>query len=236
MGFQLGETKFPVQPSSEPKVVVPRIPFNTGIKTEPTKLIPISTVKSPDNKQQDPKTTASTILSSSKSVIPSTQTTQRPTIRPSFSTKSASIDAHVNGPEYDTKISYRQNEQPTTEPSSISTNHPTRSRVSSSPFRESIKVNGPSTAKAPIDIQKLQKVTSPDHSDGQGQYDYTEELLPPFRTTNIFDTQTTLGLPTNSFDPGNDLNFINSYANLNPDSRITTQSGFTFLHLIHRES
>ncbi len=270
----MGETKFPVQPSVEPKVVVPRIPFNSGIKTEPTKLIPISTAISSDNKPSDPKTTASIVLTPSTGVSPSRESTQRPTSRPSFSTKPANIDAQVNGPEYDTKISYRQNQQPTIAPTSESTqrptsrqsfstkssnidahvngpeydtkvsyrqnqqptiaptlgssSHPNRFGTSSSPFRESITVNGPSTVKTPNDILSLQKITSspPGSSEGQGQSGYTEDLLPPYRTTNNFDFQTTVGLPINSIDPGNDLNVINSYVNSIP--RTTTQSGFLF--------
>lgn len=228
MRFQLGETKFPVQSSNEPKVVAPRIPFNSEIKTEPTKLIPISTVVSPHNKQQDPKTTASIVFSSSKGVNPSTDTTQSPAIRPNISTKTPSIGANVNDQEYDTKISYRQSQQSTTEPAISSTSHPTRFRASLSPFRESIKVNGPSTVKVPSDTLKLQKIPSPDSSEVNGPNEYTEDLLPPFRTTNVFDTQTTIGVPFSSFDSDNDLNVINSYANLNPESRITTQSGFYY--------
>lgn len=227
--FQLGETKFPVQPSNEPKVVVPQIPFNSGIKTQPTKLIPISTVVVPDNKLQDPKTTASTIFSSSRSVSPFTDTTERSTIRPSISTKIPSIGVNVNGPEYDTKISYRQQiQQSTTEPSS----HPTRFQATLPPFRESIKVSEPSTVKVPSDTLKLQKVIS---SSSEGPYDNTEGLLPPFPTTILFDTQTTTarGVPFNSYNTDKDLNAINSYANLNPESGITTQgfySTFVFIY------
>lgn len=195
--------------------MVPRIPFNSGIKTEPTKLIPVSTVISPDN---------SVKFSSSKSVNPSTETTQRPTIRPSISTKSSNIDTHFNGPDFDTKTSYRPS-QPTTLPT-VSSSHFTRFRASLSPFRKSINDNGPSTVKVPVDTLVLQKVTTPVTTSGQGQNDYTEELLPPFRTTNIFDTQTTISVPFNSVDPDSDLNVINSYANINPESRTTTQSGF----------
>lgn len=211
--FQLGETKFPVQPSNEPKVVVPRIPFNSGIKTEPTKLIPISTAVSHDNKQQEPKTTASIRLPSSESGNPSTERTQRPTIRPTVSANSNA--GHVSGPEYDTKISYRQNQQSTIGTNVRPTSHPT----SSSLFKDSIKIDGPSTAKTPSNTLQLQNLNSPDTSEGPGQSDYTEDLLPPFRTT----------VPVNSFGPGNDFNIINSYANLNPQGRTTTtQSGFFF--------
>lgn len=207
--------------------MVPRIPYNSGIKTEPTKLIPVSTVISPYNKAQDPKTTSSIKFSSSENVNPSSVTTQPPTIRPSLSTKSSNIDTHVNGPAFESKTSYRPSQQPTTQPT-VSSSHPTRFRASLSPFRESTKVNGPNTVKPAIDTLALQKVTTPDTL-GQGQNDYTEELLPPFRTTNLFDTQTTIGVPLNSFDPDSDLNAINSYANLNPGSRTTTQSGLFIL-------
>lgn len=222
--FQLGETKFPVQPSTEPKVVAPRIPFNSGIKAEPTKLIPISAVDSSHYKGQDPKTTASILFSSSNSGNPSTETTRRPTSRPITSTKFPTIGVSVNGPEYDTKTSYRQSQHPTTK--ATITSPPTRSRATSSPFRESIKVNEPSTVKVPNYTAQVPKVTSPESTEVKGPNDYVEDLLPPFRTTNVFDTQTTVGVPFNSFDPDNDLNVINSYANINPESRITTQSGF----------
>lgn len=212
----MGETKFPVQPSNEQKVVVPRIPFNIGIKTEPTKLIPVSTVVAHDNKQQHPQTTTSFTFSPSKGSNPSTERTQRPTVGPSISTKFPNnFGGRVSSPEYG------QN-QPSTEATLGHSSQPTRFRESS-PFKES--TNLPSTVNAPSDPLKLPKVKSPDSPVGQGQLDYTESLLPPFRTTNLFDTQTTVGLPINSFDPGNDLNVINSYANFNAESRTTTQAG-----------
>ncbi|KAG4074665.1 hypothetical protein HA402_004536 [Bradysia odoriphaga] len=248
---QLGETKFPVQPSPEPKVVVPRIPFNSPMKTEPTKLIPISTGVSTYTKQQSPKTTAPVIFSSpegvnpsrrttqrptinsntptkpstinTQGVNPSTRTTQRPTINSNTPTKPSTINAHVNGPEYATKISYRQNQQSTVLPIVNSSNHPTRAGTSPSPIRESGN-NGPSTVTTPSDKFILQKVT-PSISP-LGQSDYTDDLLPPFRTTNTFDTHTTVGLPINSFNPGNDLNVINSYVNLSPDSPTTTEPSY----------
>ncbi|XP_037037867.1 uncharacterized protein LOC119075495 isoform X2 [Bradysia coprophila] len=220
---QLGETKFPVQPSPEPKVVVPRIPFNSPMKTEPTKLIPISTVVSTYTKQQSPRTTAPVIFSSPEGVNPSTRTTQRPTINSNTPTKPSTINAHVNGPEYATKISYRQNQHSTVPPIVNSSNHPTRAGTSPSPFRESV-TNGPSTVKTPSDKFILQKVT-PSISP-LGQSDYTEDLLPPFRTTNKFDTHTTIGLPINSFNPGNDLNVINSYVNSYPDTPTTTEPSY----------
>ncbi|KAJ6643834.1 hypothetical protein Bhyg_08799, partial [Pseudolycoriella hygida] len=215
---QLGETKFPVLPSVEPKVITPRIPFNNGIKTEPTKLTPIggASVDVTERKSQDPKTTASTVFVPSKSVTPLRETTPRSTITPSVSTKNTNI--HV--PQFDIKTSYRQSQRPTTQPAAISTSLPTRFRSTLPPFRESVKVNGITTVKVPID--NFPKVPAPDSSKILGQLDYTDDLLPPFRTTTLPDAQTTIGVPFNSYDPDNDLNIINSYANLNPDSRTTT--------------
>lgn len=193
-------------------MVVP--PFNIGIKTEPTKLIPISTVVSTNSRQPDPKTTIR--FSTSNGVNPSTGNTQIPN---RVSTQSPNIDSSVNGPEYDTKISYRQSQRPTIPPSSSFSTSPTRVSSPSS-FSAPTKFNEPSTTKSSIDTVKLQQVTS-----SERQSDYTEELLPPFRTTNVIGTRTTIGLPINSFDPSNDLNVINSYANFNPDTPTTTQSG-----------
>lgn len=207
MQFQLGETKYPIQPSHEPKVVVPLIPINTGIKTEPTKLIPIST--------------SSVQFSSTKDVNPSTRTSQGPTVRPSTSTKTVNVDAHTNGPEFVNTYTYRPSQ-----PTRVSTSNP-RFGETISPFRESIKVNGLNTVKVPSDNSNVHKVTLPVNPDTSSkEHDDNDDLLPPFRTTNLFDTQTTISVPFSSINPDDDLNIINAYANINPASPITTQSGF----------
>lgn len=230
-------------------MVVP--PFNIPIKTEPTKLIPISTVVSPYTKQQILKTTAPTdTFSSPDGFNPLTDAkTHRPTINSNTPTKQPSnINTHVNGPEYDTKVSYQPNHESTVQTTASPSNNPTRAgtspptfrvivpeydtKVSSrqnqrptvqttasptqtgtspSLFRESAN-NGPSTENTPKVTPSISSID---------QSDYTEDLLPPFRTTNKFNTQTTVGLPINSLDPVNDLNVINSYANL--DIQTTTK-------------
>lgn len=219
---QLGETKFPVQPSAEPKVVVPRIPFNGPMKTEPTKLTPVSTVVSTYTKQQNPKTTTSVTFSSPADENHSKRTTtQRPTINISTPTKQANGNAH--GPENDTKISYRQSQQSTVQTTASPSSQPTRPRTSASTFGVSVN-NGPSTVETPSKKLTSEKVTP---SFGpSGQSDYTEDLLPPFHTTNNFNVHTTIGLPINSVHPGNDFDVINSYANIHPDAPTTTEPSF----------
>jgi hypothetical protein len=238
---QLGETKYPVPPSNEPKVIIPRIPFNSGIKIEPTKLIPISRVPSNNNKQNEP--TVSSIFSS-------TGSTQTSTNKPSISTK-ISYDVNVNGPDYENRNSNRPS-QYSVQPLPTFTDNPNRFVKTLAPsFRDTVKSSRPTTVsseflspvvttnsepfqrpttvKTTDDNFKFNKISSPiipSNSEGvYGQYDNNEGLLPPFSTT-FDDRQTTISVPFNSINADNDLNVINSYSNLNPESRTTTQSGY----------